>query len=198
MSPQRSPGSHLYPSNWLHAASGLGQTRITSSLPALPDGVLEVLGLLAQLLEFVHGAVCLLLRRRCRLARCAEDALLSHPHSSRCLNLLPHQSGLSSRHSASSYDTSSVMQSKHGMTSLSMFSLSSCPHSTPHSSHWPGRLQDDSLFTEPQLPPLSLLSRSRVAMDTDPANITAHHTRMIIARAENWCDSAVECPMLDK
>ena len=57
MSPQRSPGSHLYPSNWLHAASGLGQTRITSSLPALPDGVLEVLGLLPQLLEFVHGGV---------------------------------------------------------------------------------------------------------------------------------------------
>ena len=64
MSSQRPPGSHLYPSNGLHAAGGLGQTRITGSLPALPDGVLEVLGLLAQLLEFVHGAVCLLLRRR--------------------------------------------------------------------------------------------------------------------------------------
>ena len=59
MSPQRSPGSHLYPPNGLHAASGLGQTRITSSLPALSDGVLEVLGLLPQLLEFVHDAsVC--------------------------------------------------------------------------------------------------------------------------------------------
>ena len=50
MSPERSPGSHLYPSNGLHVPSGLGQTRITSRLPALPDGVLEVLGLLPQLL----------------------------------------------------------------------------------------------------------------------------------------------------
>ena len=57
MSSQRSPGSHLYPSNGLHAPSGLSQACVTGSLPALPDGVLEVLGLLPQLLEFVHGGV---------------------------------------------------------------------------------------------------------------------------------------------
>ena len=83
MSPQRSPGSHLYPANGLHAASGLGQTRITSSLPALSDGVLEVLGLLPQLLEFVHGVPSLWYRGGwCSLARCAEDPLLSLPHLS--------------------------------------------------------------------------------------------------------------------
>jgi len=55
MSPERAPGPHLDPANRLHGAGGLGQGRVAGRLPALPDGVLELLRLLAQLLQLVHG-----------------------------------------------------------------------------------------------------------------------------------------------
>ena len=54
MSSQCPPGPHLDPSNSLHTHSGLRQICITCSFPALPDGVLQVLGLLPQLLQLVH------------------------------------------------------------------------------------------------------------------------------------------------
>jgi len=55
MSPKSAPGPHLDPADGLHGAGGLGQSGVAGRLPALPDGVLEVLRLLAQLLQLVHG-----------------------------------------------------------------------------------------------------------------------------------------------
>ena len=51
MTSQGSSGPHLDPSNGVDSVdSGLGQVGITRRFPPLPDGVLEVLGLLPQCL----------------------------------------------------------------------------------------------------------------------------------------------------
>ena len=55
MSPEGAPCSHLNPADGLHGAGGLGQGGVAGRLPALPDGILEVLRLLTQLLQLIHG-----------------------------------------------------------------------------------------------------------------------------------------------
>ena len=56
MPPEGPSGSHLDPTNWIHGVGGLGQCRVTGGLPALPDSILQGLGLLPQLIQFVHVA----------------------------------------------------------------------------------------------------------------------------------------------
>lgn len=55
MSPKSAPSPHLNPADGLHGARGLGQGGVAGRLPPLPDGILEVFRLLAQLLQLIHG-----------------------------------------------------------------------------------------------------------------------------------------------
>merc|ERR1719370_1063826 len=101
--------SHLYPSNGFHAPSGLGKTGITGSLPALPDGIFEVLRLLPKLLEFVHGAFAFGNTVR-SLGRSVQScARLALPHLCR-VTRLPHQLGVAARHFLSNIPASSLVE----------------------------------------------------------------------------------------
>jgi hypothetical protein len=55
MTPECASCPHLNPADRLHGAGGLCQGRVAGRLPALPDGILQVLRLLAQLLQLVHS-----------------------------------------------------------------------------------------------------------------------------------------------
>ena len=51
---KRAPRPHLDPPDRIHGAGRLGQRGVARRLPALADGVLEGLRLLAQLVKLVH------------------------------------------------------------------------------------------------------------------------------------------------